>query len=98
MREDAIMWWTIPVVVIAFDTAIILFFVTVKRRGLQRLRTTRGGSFGPVADAGAAGWAAGADFSGCGEGGHGAHSGCGGGHSGCGGGGCGGGGCGGGCG
>ena len=26
------MWWTIPVVVIAFDAAIILFFVTVKRR------------------------------------------------------------------
>lgn len=86
------MWWTIPVVVIAFDTAIILFFVTVKRRGLQGLRTTRSGSFGSVADSGAAGWAAGAGVSGCGEGGHGAHSGCGGGHSGCGGGGCGGGG------
>ena len=87
------MWWTMPAaVVIAFDAAIILLFATVKRRGLQRLRITRGGSFGPVTDAGAAGWAAGADFSGCGEGGHGAHSGCGGGHSGCGGGGCGGGG------
>lgn len=63
------MWWTIPVVVIAFDAALILLFVTVKRRGLQRLGVTRGGSSGPVADAGAGGWAAGADFSGCGGGG-----------------------------
>lgn len=92
------MWWLIPVVVIAFDLALVAIFATLKRRRLGGLGTARRGRFGSVAGAGGAAiWATGADF-GLGDVGHGGHSGCAGGHSGCGGGSsCGGGGCGGGC-
>ena len=90
-RTD-IVWWIIPLVVIAFDVAILAIFVIAKRRHRGDGSRRRGG-LGSVAGAGgaAAFWAAGAD-SGFSDAGHGGHGGCGGGSS-CGGGGCGGGGC-----
>lgn len=91
-RAD-IVWWIIPLVVIAFDVAILAIFVIAKRRHRGDGSRRRGG-LGSVAGAGgaAAFWAAGAD-SGFSDGGHGGHGGCGGGSSCGGGGGCGGGGC-----
>ncbi|QRY51885.1 hypothetical protein [Mycolicibacterium septicum] len=38
-KEDEIMWWMIPVVVIAFDMALFAIFATVKRRRLRGLGT-----------------------------------------------------------